>query len=404
MARGSHRPRRAATPEPTSSASESVRQQWLRASAFGNATRTRLGGLGRRLAATLPHGRRGKDAKPFASDERRGWASTGLAAAAIGGLGLVLAGSIAVAGPSASATSNGEADERPDVTRAEPAVSVRNDDNSQGHNEESAPEDGQGSLDGFDRRKPSTSRDAVREQLEKAATNKRSKQRDSSLDETRKKVQDNGRDQSSRDRTKDLDEAREKAEEEAKRQVEEERRKAEEARRKAEAERLKREQALAGGGGLTPPPEADEEDLGDLSGGGATAPLRSGTYTLGATFGQYGVWARYHTGQDFPAAAGTPIYAAKDGVVVASPGGWAGISVGLRHSGGDGTLYAHMSRRAVAVGQTVKAGQIIGYVGSTGNSSGPHLHFEYYPAGTSLGDVYSAQNPVNWLRAQGVSI
>ncbi|QGF22534.1 M23 family metallopeptidase [Raineyella fluvialis] len=141
------------------------------------------------------------------------------------------------------------------------------------------------------------------------------------------------------------------------------------------------------------------------SSGGAATPLKSGTYTLGASFGAVGSWSRYHTGQDFPAPIGTPIYAAADGVVGPSNGGgWAGTHVVIDHSGGGATLYAHMSRKVVNPGAQVKAGQLIGYIGVTGRSFGPHLHWEYYPKASTVGDPYTTANPVTWLAARGVSI
>ena len=88
-----------------------------------------------------------------------------------------------------------------------------------------------------------------------------------------------------------------------------------------------------------------------------------------------------HTGIDIPAARGTPIYAAKSGVVITSVYGtgnaWSyGNYVVVSHSDGTSTLYAHMSSRAVSEGQTVAQGEVVGYVGTTGNSTGNHLHFE----------------------------
>ena len=90
-------------------------------------------------------------------------------------------------------------------------------------------------------------------------------------------------------------------------------------------------------------------------------------------------YRRMHSGMDFRARQGTPIYAATDGrVEFAGRNGGYGNYVRLRHAGSLGTGYAHMSRIAVNRGQQVKRGQVIGYVGSTGLSTGPHLHYEMY--------------------------
>ncbi|MDB9944377.1 M23 family metallopeptidase [bacterium] len=87
-----------------------------------------------------------------------------------------------------------------------------------------------------------------------------------------------------------------------------------------------------------------------------------------------------YNGVDFGARTGTAIRAAAGGeVIVAKSSGWNGgygLYVVIRHSNGTQTLYAHMSSNAVAVGQRVSAGQTIGYIGNTGRSTGPHLHFE----------------------------
>jgi murein DD-endopeptidase MepM/ murein hydrolase activator NlpD len=86
---------------------------------------------------------------------------------------------------------------------------------------------------------------------------------------------------------------------------------------------------------------------------------------------------RMHTGVDFGAPSGSPIYAAADGVVIsASYSGGYGNAVILDHGGGVSTLYAHCSRFSVSAGQSVRKGQRIASVGSTGLSTGPHLHFE----------------------------
>ena len=94
-----------------------------------------------------------------------------------------------------------------------------------------------------------------------------------------------------------------------------------------------------------------------------------------------------HGGTDIGASYGSAIYAADSGTVVRSADGWNGgwgNYVMINHGNGMQTLYAHMSSRAVSVGQTVSRGQTIGYVGSTGMSTGPHLHFEMYINGSRV--------------------
>ena len=84
-----------------------------------------------------------------------------------------------------------------------------------------------------------------------------------------------------------------------------------------------------------------------------------------------------HNGWDMDAPHGAPIKAAKAGRVILSgvKGGY-GNTVMIDHGGGFVTLYAHQSKLGVSVGETVGAGEVIGYIGSTGQSTGPHLHFE----------------------------
>ena len=94
-----------------------------------------------------------------------------------------------------------------------------------------------------------------------------------------------------------------------------------------------------------------------------------------------------HGGTDIGASYGSAIYAADSGTVVYSSDGWNGgwgNYVMIDHGNGMQTLYAHMSSRAVSAGQTVSRGQTIGYVGSTGMSTGPHLHFEMYINGSRI--------------------
>jgi murein DD-endopeptidase MepM/ murein hydrolase activator NlpD len=157
---------------------------------------------------------------------------------------------------------------------------------------------------------------------------------------------------------------------------------------------------------------AESTDPGDQSGTVDTSTIPTGGAgvspvpgaVIGAHFGQYGIWSRYHTGLDFRAGHGTPIRAVKAGVVLfaGNSGDWAGNHVAIRHADGRTTMSSHMSSMAVRGGQTVHAGQVIGYVGQTGRAFGAHLHFELYPVGVKYGDVYKAINPIPWLNAQGV--
>ncbi|MFM6831857.1 MAG: M23 family metallopeptidase [Novosphingobium sp.] len=112
---------------------------------------------------------------------------------------------------------------------------------------------------------------------------------------------------------------------------------------------------------------------------------------------------RAHKGIDLAAATGTPIRASADGVVEKADwfGGY-GLFVSLDHGGAMETRYGHMSRVAVAEGQQVRKGDIIGYVGSTGRSTGPHLHYEVRVAGEAVNpvpylqdnaQVYASNNP-----------
>jgi murein DD-endopeptidase MepM/ murein hydrolase activator NlpD len=96
-------------------------------------------------------------------------------------------------------------------------------------------------------------------------------------------------------------------------------------------------------------------------------------------------YTRMHAGIDFGAPYGSPIHAVSDGTVsFAGRHGGHGNYVRLSHGGGLGTGYGHMSRIAVRAGQSVRRGQVIGYVGSTGLSTGPHLHYEMYRNGATV--------------------
>ena len=109
-----------------------------------------------------------------------------------------------------------------------------------------------------------------------------------------------------------------------------------------------------------------------------------------------------HLGTDFGARRGTPILAAADGRVVFSGrlGGYGNV-IKIRHKDGYLTLYAHQSRRKAKVGQRVKAGQIIGYVGSTGRSTGPHLHFGLYKHGRAIDPMRMVKFSTGGLTGKG---
>lgn len=129
----------------------------------------------------------------------------------------------------------------------------------------------------------------------------------------------------------------------------------------------------------------DATFVGEQTGGpGFVAPVPGARRTSGFGFRLHPLlgYFRMHSGTDFGAAYGTPIHAVTDGVVafVGRHGGH-GNMVKLAHAGGLGSGYAHMSAFAVSPGMTVRQGQVIGYVGSTGLSTGPHLHFEVYRGG-----------------------
>jgi len=103
---------------------------------------------------------------------------------------------------------------------------------------------------------------------------------------------------------------------------------------------------------------------------------------------------KFHAGLDFTAPQGTPIYASANGVIrtAAHLGTGYGNHVVINHGYGYETLYGHMFRIKAKVGQRVKRGEIIGYVGSTGKSTGPHCHYEVHKNGRPLDPVYFFYN------------
>lgn len=103
---------------------------------------------------------------------------------------------------------------------------------------------------------------------------------------------------------------------------------------------------------------------------------------------------KFHYGMDFTAPTGTPIYASGDGVVTRADNASAGYGEHIRidHGFGYESLYAHLSKYNVRVGQKVKRGEVIGYVGSSGRSEAPHLHYEIRKDGVHM-------NPINFYYA-----
>ncbi|GAA4892230.1 LysM peptidoglycan-binding domain-containing M23 family metallopeptidase [Streptomyces coeruleoprunus] len=136
------------------------------------------------------------------------------------------------------------------------------------------------------------------------------------------------------------------------------------------------------------------------SGSGFTAPVPSSITTPYRASGS--MWSSgYHTGVDFAASSGTSVKAVGPGTVVSA--GWSGAygnEVVIQHADGNYSQYAHLSSLSVSAGQTVGGGQQVGLSGSTGNSTGPHLHFEIRTSPSYGSDI----DPLAYLRSHGVSI
>ena len=206
-----------------------------------------------------------------------------------------------------------------------------------------------------------------------------------------------------------------KAEEEARRKAEEERkRKEEEQKRKEEEEKKKQEEANKkpgnGSGGSGNSGSSGSGSSGGSSGGSGSGSGSSGgsSFVSGESWGRPCSWVKltspygyrnhptlgyrkFHNGVDLANSSGTPIYAARSGkVTVATYGSSYGYYVTINHGDGYSSLYAHMTHYVVSKGQTVKKGQVIGYMGSTGRSTGSHLHFSIFHNGSSV-------NPMNYI-------
>ncbi|WP_330295884.1 peptidoglycan DD-metalloendopeptidase family protein [Streptomyces sp. NBC_00503] len=152
--------------------------------------------------------------------------------------------------------------------------------------------------------------------------------------------------------------------------------------------------------------EASDSEDGSSSSSSASSSAEGVLPVSGASvsarYHQAGGWAAgYHTGIDFAVGTGTPVKAAAAGTVVSS--GWQGAygnAVVIQHDDGRYTLSAHLSSASASEGERVSAGEQIGLSGSTGNSTGPHLHFEVRSSNSYGADI----NPVTWLNGLGVSV
>ncbi len=305
-------------------------------------------------------------------DDRRGWLQHGVAALAVSLLGLGIAGSVAL-------TSNAE------HLATAPAPQVAS------ATELTVPS-------AFNREVSSTSRDTGRPAIDQAKLKSLADQRAEELSKTDGEIAEVAQTKAAAARDKSLASTSKATQKEA----------ALLARSAAE----RRAQSSASRPATSPSTPPRQTSLGgaNVSGGGGGGknclPVRGG-YSIAARFGQVGAWARYHTGFDFSAPVGTPLQAAAAGVVTNAGGGpasgWAGNYVAIRHADGTQSLMAHMSTVSVSVGQSVSACQVVGAVGMTGRTFGPHVHFEIYPAGIAPGDVYRAVNPGSWLRAHGLN-
>ena len=139
--------------------------------------------------------------------------------------------------------------------------------------------------------------------------------------------------------------------------------------------------------------------LQGLARGGLVDPLPKGSWN------QSQPWGPSHNGLDMAAPSGTKVYAATSGMIrLAGPVPMGGNEIYLQGTNGIGTRYSHLSRFATKAGATVRQGQVIGYVGSTGMSTGPHLHYMVHNPGLGPNSYYPNQNPAAYLGAQGKEV
>ena len=171
--------------------------------------------------------------------------------------------------------------------------------------------------------------------------------------------------------------------------------KAEEERRRKEEEERKKQ-------------EAANKNPGNSGGNTGDSGNSGGSFVSGESWGRPCSWRKltspygyrthpitgqwkFHNGVDLANSMGTPIYAARSGIVtVATHGKTYGEYVTINHGDGYSSLYAHMTHYVVSKGQHVTKGQLIGYMGTSGRSNGPHLHFSIFYNGSSV-------NPMNYI-------
>lgn len=165
------------------------------------------------------------------------------------------------------------------------------------------------------------------------------------------------------------------------------RREAEAAKKAAEEAAKKKQQSSNSGS------SGGRSSGGSVSASGMVWPAPSGSAGSGYGWRIHPIYGtrKFHKGTDIPAPGGSPVLAAKAGTVVQSYYSSSyGNYIVISHGGGMMTAYAHLSSRLVSAGASVSAGQQIGKVGSTGNSTGNHLHFEVYINGSTV-------NPMNYF-------
>ena len=284
--------------------------------------------------------------------DKKGWLQHGVAALAVSLLGLGVAGSIALTGNAQNA----------DASQARPATSAS---------------------EATSTREAGTSRSTGRTALDPAKVKSLADQRAEELNKDDERVAEAATDKAAAARDKKLQSVSDRTQKQA---------------AQIAAGRGRSNQKSSTG-------TADQTGDAAVPSGGKNC-LPAAHYSVAARFGQVGSWARYHTDFDFSAPIGTTLRAPASGVVTnAGSGpasGWAGNYVAIKYSDGTQSLMAHMSTVSVSVGQTVSGCQVVGAIGMTGRTFGPHVHFEIYPAGVTPGDVYRAVDPVNWLHAHGL--